>query len=154
MNESTSGVHVMTTAELVKVIAKLDVAQPLTDAYEQGTRDGRDGDRTTWYDSQKQHLLGWLGDYGGAGAYGRTKPGQDARFFYNHFRCPEGLMWLAEALGEDSTTVTAAIDAVRSASPNQSSRCGAFRRVIGWDRIAELVETRPRRRRPVILRRF
>jgi hypothetical protein len=27
--------------------------------------------RPTWYASQKQHWLGWLGDYASPGAYGR-----------------------------------------------------------------------------------
>lgn len=154
MQKSSSSVHTITTAELLKVITKLAVAQPLTDAYAQSKRLERIGRPTPWYVSQKQHLLGWLGEYGGAGFYGRKQPGQDAQFFYNHFRCPEGLMWLAEALGETQNRVTSAIDAVDTAGANPSSKCGSFRRVISWERIAELLEAhRDHRQLPDLARR-
>lgn len=59
-----------------------------------------------WYRSQKEQLLGWLGEYDGPGAYARKNPGRDARFFYNDLRCVEGLIWRAEALGEDPQLLT------------------------------------------------
>jgi hypothetical protein len=98
------------TAQLVRVISALPQRQPLTDAYERSVNRYRLGGREVWYRSQKEHLQGWLDEYGGPGAYGRKNPGQDARFFYNHLRCAAGLMWLAEALGADADQVAAAIE--------------------------------------------
>ena len=53
-----------------------------------------------WYRTQKEHWLGWLGEYHGPGAYGRAPSEErDARFVYNHIVCPEMLLWLIEASG-------------------------------------------------------
>lgn len=47
----------------------------------------------TWYRTQKEHWLGWLGDYEGPGAYKRkTGVKRDAKYAYNHIVCPE-LLW-------------------------------------------------------------
>lgn len=125
----------MEISELGQIIARLPARQPLTDAFEcyPDTSAQR-------FSSQKEHLLGWLAGYGGPGAYNRKNPGKDARFFYTHFRCAPGLLWLAEALGEDPVTLADAIEQVKAARPNPSSQCAAFRRVISWERIAELVD--------------
>lgn len=125
----------MEISELRKTIARLPPRQPLTDAFEcyPDTSSQR-------FSSQKEHLLGWLAGYDGPGAYNRKNPGKDARFFYTHFRCAPGLLWLAEALGEDPATLADGIEQVKAARPNPSSQCAAFRRVVPWERIAELVD--------------
>ncbi len=52
-----------------------------------------------WYRTYKEFWLGWLNEYHGPGAYGRTgDPGRrDARFAYNHLVNPDALVWLVGA---------------------------------------------------------
>lgn len=126
--------HVNVNA-LRTLIATCPAAQPLTDAYE-----GRHPPTGhAWYAHQKEHLLGWLGEYHTAGAYDRQHPREDARSFYNRFQCVAGLLWLAEALGEDAATLKRAISEVDLAGRNPAAQCGAFRRIIPWTRVAELI---------------
>ena len=77
------------------------------------------------------------------GAYNRAHPSTSSKHFYNHFRCAAGLVWLAEALGEDELVLRAGVEAIRSAGPNPSSQCAAFRRVVPWARIVELLGLQP-----------
>lgn len=121
----------------MRVVARLDPRQLLTDGFE-----GRPDTSHTRYGSQREHLLGWLTEYGGPGAYRRKNPGRDARFFYSHFRCAPGLLYLAEALGEERDALRKAITAVESAPANPSSQCAAFRRHVPWTRIEELIAER------------
>jgi hypothetical protein len=42
-------------------------------------------DPKKWYTTQKQHWVGWLGEYQGPGFYGRrTGSRRDAEYAYNH----------------------------------------------------------------------
>ncbi len=88
-----------------------------------------------WYRTQKEHWLGWLGEYDGPGAYGR-KPGQnrDARFAYNHIVCPDMLLWLIEAAGVRRELVTAA-HAAAAAGGTMMQRAGAIRRHVPWTEV-------------------
>ena len=65
----------MDAGQLLKIIKRLPAAQPITDAYQ--AREGLG--KVVWYAHQKEHLCGWLEEYGGPGAYARARPGQDAR---------------------------------------------------------------------------
>lgn len=121
---------------LCTLITTLPVPQPVTNAFE--ARQPATG--RVWYTSQKEHLLGWLGDYHTPGAYGRQMPGQDAKVFYTRFQCVQGLMWLAEALGENEATLQRAIQEVDAAGQNPAAQCGAFRRVVPWTRIEALIK--------------
>jgi hypothetical protein len=48
-----------------------------------------------WYESQKEHWVGWLFHYNSPGAYGRkVVEGRNAKFVYNHVVCPELLLYL------------------------------------------------------------
>ncbi|WP_146194843.1 hypothetical protein [Gordonia paraffinivorans] len=123
--------------DLRDIILKLPTAQPITDAFEAGATDN------VSYSSQQEHLAGWLEEYNGPGAYNRANPTTSSKHFYNHFRCAAGLVWLAEALGEDKATLNAAVDAIRGAGSNPSSQCAAFRRTVPWPRILELIEQQP-----------
>ena len=122
---------------LRKIIRRLPEDQPVTDEFEFGAG-------TAWYRSQREHLDGWLSQYNGPGAYNRKKPSTSSRQFYNHFRCAAGLLWLAEALGEDPAVLRSAVKSVRAAGKNPSSQCAAFRRAVPWSRIVELVEAQPK----------
>ncbi len=85
-----------------------------------------------WYTTQKQHWLGWLGEYDGPGAYGRI-PGKqrDAKFAYNHVVCPEMLLWLIEAAGVRPDLVQAARSACQTGTTLMQSS-GAIRRHVPW----------------------
>lgn len=123
--------------DLRDVILRLPTAQPITDDYESGAT------RSVWYSSQQEHLAGWLSEYNGPGAYNRANPSTSSKHFYNHFRCAAGLVWLAEALGEDDLVLSAGVEAIRSAGSNPSSQCAAFRRAVPWARIVELLGMQP-----------
>ncbi|WFN94108.1 hypothetical protein [Gordonia sihwensis] len=126
----------ISTVALRKLVQKLDARQPLTDEYEARTAAaGRNSNG-----NQKAHLDGWLGEYGSPGYYGRKSPSNSGKAFYNHFRCAPGLMWLAEGLGEDPVVLRQAIARVDGAFGNPSSEAAAFRAVVPWSRIVELVE--------------
>ncbi|MFF0613202.1 hypothetical protein ACFYUD_31500 [Nocardia tengchongensis] len=118
------------------MVERLSARQTITDAYERA----HPGRQSKW-ESQRDHLKGWLADFDGPGYYGRKNPGRDARFFYIHFKCAPGLLWLAEALGEDPVRLQEAVAHAKLAGANLASQCGAFRAVIPWTRIEELLAT-------------
>lgn len=120
--------------DLRDLILSLPVRQPVTDEHR-----GLDY-RSVWYSSQREHIAGWLDQYNGRGAYNRKNPSTSSKAFYGRFKCAPGLLWLAEALGENPATCRRAIAAADDAGPNPASECGAFRKVIPWSRIVELLD--------------
>lgn len=129
-----NGTMTMTPAQLRETINSLPASLPITNDYEAGTRG-----RKSWYRSQKEHLQRWLAEYNGPGAYNRKTHTGTARDFYQRFRCVAGLIWLAEALGEDREVLRSAVADVRASGSNPSSQCAAFRRWVPWIRIEELL---------------
>lgn len=98
-----------------------------------------------WYLSQKEHWLGWLGDYLGPGAYGRKNWNRDAKFAYNHVVCPELLMYLAKTIPLRGDLVDAAEKAYQSGS-TMMAKTGAIRKVVPWSEIYQALwanEKRP-----------
>lgn len=117
-------------------IKRLEASTPLHKALERELREGV-GFNNAWYRSQKEHWLGWLAEYDGAGAYGRkVHKGKDARFIYNHIQCAPMLFWLAEAVGVDGSRLNETYTRVIEAPSKNASQCGALRKVISWDDIA------------------
>ena len=99
------------------------------------------------YQSQKVHMCLWLEWQLEVyhGAYGREKPNSSTKTTYNRFQNPGGLLWMAEVLGEEEETlrkaVAAAVEAQEKAAKyDGKSRCKAFREVIPWERIGELLD--------------
>lgn len=94
------------------------------------------GDARKWYLTQKQHWIGWLGEYHGPGAYGRkVDVKRNARFAYNHVVEPAMLLYLANASGVDPRLIAAA----RRASAKGDTlmqKSGAIRSVIPWETVA------------------
>lgn len=128
----------VSTVDLRKIVGSLDLRQPVTDEYERRTSAaGRNANG-----NQKAHLDGWLAGYNSPGAYNRKNPSSSGKAFYNHFRCAPGLMWLAEALGEDPEVLRAATARVDESFGNPSSEAAAFRAVVPWRRIISLIELR------------
>lgn len=126
-----------------KILARLDAHYPISDGYEEAHLPG-----PHWWGSQREHVVRWLRDIGGAGAYNRKTRGLGAQHFYQHFQCAPGLLWVGEALGESPLVVQRAADAAGGVG-RPAMQCAAIRRVIPWSRIAELVSLQERRtRRP------
>lgn len=144
----TKSSNALSPTELVRIIQLLPEALPLTDAFEGRTMAGYPGPEVPWYRSQKEHLIGFIGDYNGPGAYNRSGFDGTARDWYQRFQCAPGLLWLAEALGEDRETLRAGIEAIRAAGPHSASQCGAFRKVVPWARIEVLLRPHLQRHRP------
>ena len=124
----------MTPATLRRLIAKLPEYPPVTTAYVAMNADAP-GAQPPWYKSQREHGLGWLNQYHGPGAYQRKTFDHDAKFAYNHFQCPAGVLWLGEAAGVDVATVCRASRAAHAGAPWPSTQCAAIRRIIAWSEV-------------------
>ena len=112
-------------------IAGLVANQPQTAAFELELAE-RTTTRRVWYRSQKEHWLGWLGEYEGRGAYGRKNWHRSAQFIYNHIGCPAMLVWLAEASGLPRKQVSRAIASALRSRSNFPAECAAPRPAIAW----------------------
>ena len=97
-----------------------------------------------WYKSQKMHMVLWVDSQStkGSGNYTRSKPNASAKRMYNRFLNPGGLLWMAEALGENTETLEraakAAAEAEQSVENGTRARAAAFRKVIPFERVLEL----------------
>lgn len=133
----------LNTRQLRRKIKRLDAETPLHKRLEQALQEGV-GYGNAWYNSQKEHWLGWLAEYDGPGAYGRqTGKSRDARYIYNHIQCAPMLFWLAEAIEIPANTLEQAFNAVVAAPEKNASQCSAFRKLVPWDEIkARLPERR------------
>ena len=118
----------MSPAELRSLILGLDPSGPIHLQLGADLAAGRTS--RPWYRDQREHLLGWLGEYGGPGAYGRTGgAGRDAAFFWTHFQCAPGLAE-AEAAGGPGDGLLLACQAAGLSGSNHAAQCAAVRRVI------------------------
>lgn len=118
----------MSIVTLRRLVLDLDARQPVTDRYE----NREPGERSVWYSSQKEHWAGWLFHYEGPGYYGRKTWNRTAEFVYNHFNCPPGVLWLAEASGVNRKFITKAARSARASGPAFPSICAAIRREVPW----------------------
>lgn len=105
-------------------LQRLEPHLPISDAYESAYLPGEH-----WWSSQREHLVGWFRELSGSGAYGRVTRGLGAKYGYNYFQCAPGLLWLAEALGEEAEVVQKAAD-VAGGKGRPATQCAAIRRVI------------------------
>ncbi len=89
-------------------------------------------DPRKWYKTQKQHWLGWLGEYRSPGYYGRKpQTPRNARYAYNHIMCPEMLLYLIAAGRVKPSLVKAARhDCSRMVS--LAAKCAAVRKHAPW----------------------
>jgi hypothetical protein len=126
----------MTPKLLAAKIKNFRANPPLTDSFERAMRErGTWGRKRVWYRSQKEHWLGWLSEYGGAGYYGRKSRGLSAQFAYNHIMCPPMLLWIGEASGVARKEILEAKNAALSARPTLASQCAAIRKTVPWTEI-------------------
>lgn len=108
---------------------------PRTRAMEEsiGVGVGFDG---AWYRSQKEHWLGWLSEYNGPGAYGRSEQSpRTSEYAYTHIQCAPMLFWLAEALDASEHCLAAGFEAVLDIPEKGARQCAALRRCIPWAEI-------------------
>jgi hypothetical protein len=90
-----------------------------------------------WYKTQKEHWLGWLGDYHRPGYYGRQdSTPRNAKYAYNHIVCVDMLLYLAKA-SRISPSRLAKARAAERAAPSLQAKSGAVRKVIPWEVIEE-----------------
>ena len=122
----------MTPGTLRKHVLRLREVQPITESLERYLRRLDGTSRPTRYRSQKEHWVGWLGEYDGPGFYGRRNWDRSAAFVYNHINCAPMVLWLAEALAMPKTDLRAASSAARDAAPGPGSRSAAVRRFLPW----------------------
>jgi hypothetical protein len=121
----------MTPKALRRRIRHLPEAGPLSDALTVRLLRGKSPkDRCYRYD-QKEHWLGWLGDY---------DRNRTAEFAYNHIRCAPMLLWLAEASRMPKAVLRRAFKGAVSARSG-SSACVSLRKVIPWSKIAARLRT-------------
>ena len=102
-------------------------------------------DRRKWYATQKEHWLGWLGDYHGPGAYGRrTGTKRDAQYAYSHIVEPKMLLWLIAAARVRPALVGAARLSASKATtlPGKSA---SIRRQVPWSAVANALWRSERR---------
>lgn len=128
----------MNGPEFARLLKRLPPHPPVTTVYESRHRQGSQDERTS-YSNQRDHMVGWMSEMNGSGAYGRKSRNRTAKAAYNSLRCAPALVWMAEALGEDAAVVRSAVSAADAAGPSISSQCGAIRKVVPWDRIEELI---------------
>ncbi|MSS45762.1 hypothetical protein FYJ43_06845 [Cutibacterium sp. WCA-380-WT-3A] len=130
--------------KFARILGKLEEHLEVSDAFE----DAVVGQSERRWSSQREHMTSWFRGQRttGSGAYTRNKPNHSAKRAYNRLQSPEGLLWIAEALGADTELVRAAADEALAAKPNQS-RCAVIRRHLPWPMIAELATSRTRWRR-------
>jgi hypothetical protein len=82
-----------------------------------------------WYQSQKEHWLGWLAEYDGPAAYNRkTYGGRSDEYVYNHINCPPMLLYLAEAAGVPRSRLSAAVRSALAAPGTQPATVRRFAR--------------------------
>lgn len=133
----------MTPHQLRNHIRALPEHQPRTIALEAATQIGT-GHDNAWYRSQQEHWLGWLREYGGPGAYGRSDvtSQKDAAYVYNHIQCAPMLFWLAEALDMPETDLQRASHSILAAPAKGASQCKALRQIFPWAAIAAQLATK------------
>jgi hypothetical protein len=89
------------------------------------------------YSTQKEHWLGWLGEYGGPGYYGRkTGKRRSAEYAYNHIVNHEMLLWLSAAAGVKRSLVASARKASLKGLTMQE-KSAAIRRHVPWPELVD-----------------
>lgn len=87
-----------------------------------------------WYTCQKEHLLGWVSESRGKGAYNRKRGHKTAESVYIRIQCEPMLFWLAEACGISNKILLKTISLIKR-SNHYSKNCGIIRSNIPWPEI-------------------
>jgi hypothetical protein len=124
--------------QFARLLARLPEHLEISDAMEEADpqKNGR------WWTSQREHMTSWFASQAtrGSGSFTRREPNRSAKMTYNRLQHPEGLVWIAEALGADPALVRkVARDAL---DIPRRSRSGFVRKHIPWSLIAQLAKSR------------
>jgi hypothetical protein len=130
--------------EFVQLLSAQVADQPMTTAFEDAWARAMQksaSDSGRWRHNQKEHVLTWFASQvtRGGGAYSRQTPNTSARTTYNRLMNPAMILWIAEALGEDTEVVQEAGE--KALAVPSRSRAGAARKVLPWSRIVALAHT-------------
>ena len=94
------------------------------------------------YPIQKAHMVLWFLSQEGTGGkgYTRTRGNSSSMEAYNRLLNVGALIWMADALGESPEAIQRATSAaIEAETIDYRRRCSAFREVIPWARIDELI---------------
>lgn len=93
-----------------------------------------------WWYSQQEHMVSWFNAQAthGEGAYTREEKNFSAKKTYNRLQCPEGLVWIAEALGADTEFLE--LVAQGALEIPRRSRSAYVRKLVPWSMVAELAQ--------------
>ena len=92
-----------------------------------------------WWSCQREHLVVWCLHYptGGFSIYKHT-PSDSAKTMYYKLTRPEIILWLAEALGENTDLLLKIIDEIKDKHFRTAIKI--VRQYISFNRILELIE--------------
>jgi hypothetical protein len=122
----------MTPLGLARKISKFSARPSMTSSFERALAARQVWKPSkAWYKSQKEHWLGWLGEYKGPGYYGRKNSKRSAEYSYNHINCSPMVLWLGEASGVSKKIVGKAKRAALR-THHMGSQCSAIRKIIPW----------------------
>ena len=93
-----------------------------------------------WYRSQKEHMIGWVADYEGPGAYQRKpKVNPSAASVYMGLNCAPALVWIYGALNIPRDQWRPTVDEISKggAIGRMARACGALRKAVPWSVIEQ-----------------
>lgn len=124
--------------QFAKLLARLPERLVISDAMEQADpqKKGR------WWSSQREHMSAWFASQAttGSGTFTRQAPNLSAKTAYNRLQHPEGLVWIAEALGADPDLLEQV--AKEALTVPRRRRSGFVRKHLPWDLVADLAKSR------------
>jgi hypothetical protein len=127
----------VTKRQLYDEIGRLSPRAPVTARFEGAVARMELRRPDNWAGRQKDHWLGWLKGYRGAGYYGRKSWNVPAKTVFNRVVNPGWLLWLSEAVGIPARSLKRAADEALAAGTTMMAQSGAIRRVISWEMIEE-----------------
>lgn len=121
--------------QFAHLLETLPQHMPISDAVEQADpqKKGR------WWSSQREHMSVWFRSQvaDGSGGFTRATANRSAKLTYNRLLHPEGLLWIAEALGAETASVQAAAKEALAIT-DRRSRSKIVRKHLPWRLISEL----------------
>lgn len=124
--------------QFARLLSQLPAHLPISDEMELADpqKQGR------WWSSQREHMSDWFASQAttGSGAFTRSRPNRSAKTTYNRLAHPEGVVWIAEALGADRDLVQSV--ATEALTISRRSRSGFVRKRLPWTLIAQLAKSR------------
>lgn len=122
--------------EFSNVLASKGAHYPYSDRYIDEVHDSPEKSGQ----DEREHMVIWFraNETKGSGSYSRQEPNKSARRCYNSLMNAASLLWIAEAVGIDESTVRRAYEAAAVAGDYRRA-CGAIRRIITWDMIYDCV---------------